>query len=51
MALLDIANNGLAAGTYSGTYASNILLEPMFRSDDIMRNYTIYPNVSTSRTF
>ena len=44
MALLDIANNGLG-GAYSGTYASNILLEPMFRSDDIMRNYTIYPNV------
>lgn len=36
-----------AAGTlaYNGTYASKILLEPMFHSDDIMRNYTIYPNV------
>ena len=32
-----------AAGTlaYNGTYASKILLEPMFHSDDIMRNYTI----------
>ena len=31
--------------TYAGSYASQILLEPMFRSDDIMRNYTVYPNV------
>lgn len=31
--------------TYAGSYASKILLEPMFRSDDIMRNYTVYPNV------
>ena len=44
MALLDIANNGLG-GLYVGTTASNILLEPMFRSDDIMRNYSLYPNV------
>ena len=44
MAALDIANNGLG-GLYVGTYASNILLEPMFRSDEIMRNYTVYPNV------
>tara|TARA_R100000655_G_scaffold24380_1_gene49051 strand:- start:2214 stop:3317 length:1104 start_codon:yes stop_codon:yes gene_type:complete len=39
-----IANNDLG-GLYKGTYASNILLEPMFRSDDIMKNYTVYPNV------
>ena len=44
MAVGDIADNGLG-GLYVGTYASGILLEPMFRSDDIMRNYTIYPNV------
>tara|TARA_R110002073_G_scaffold144222_2_gene296261 strand:+ start:2093 stop:3205 length:1113 start_codon:yes stop_codon:yes gene_type:complete len=44
MALLDIANNGLG-GLYTGTYASKILLEPMFHSDEIMRNYSIYPNV------
>lgn len=44
MAAGDIADNGLG-GLYVGSYASNILLEPMFRSDDIMRNYTIYPNV------
>jgi hypothetical protein len=44
MAAGDIADNGLG-GLYVGTYASNILLEPMFRSDEIMRNYTLYPNV------
>lgn len=42
--MADLATNGLG-GLYVGTYASNILLEPMFRSDDIMRNYTVYPNV------
>lgn len=44
MAAGDLANNGLG-GNYIGTYASGILLEPMFRSDDVMRNYTLYPNV------
>ena len=44
MAVGDIALDGLGAN-YQGTYASKILLEPMFRSDDIMRNYTVYPNV------
>jgi len=44
MAATDVAQNGLG-GLYVGTYASNIMLEPMFHSDDIMRNYTIYPNV------
>ena len=44
MAANDIANNMLG-GLYVGTYASQILLEPMFTSDDIMRNYSIYPNV------
>ena len=44
MAATDIALNGLGT-SYNGTYAAKILLEPMFHSDDIMRNYTIYPNV------
>lgn len=46
--MANVAIDGIAAGggaTYNGTYASKILLEPMFHSDDIMRNYTIYPNV------
>ena len=42
--MANIALDGLGA-TYQGQYASQILLEPMFRSDEIMRNYTIYPNV------
>jgi len=42
--MANIALDGLGAN-YQGTYASKILLEPMFRSDDIMRNYTVYPNV------
>mgnify|MGYP003676836249 CR=1 FL=1 len=42
--MANIALNTIAAA-YSGTYASRILLEPMFAGDDIMRNYTIYPNV------
>ena len=44
MAAGDIADNGLG-GLYIGGYAAGILLEPMFRSDDIMSSYTIYPNV------
>ena len=50
MAAADIAQNGIAAG-YNGTYASKILLEPMFHSDDIMRNYTIYPNVKVQANY
>lgn len=44
MAVGDIADNQLG-GLYVGGYAAGILLEPMFRSDDIMKSYTIYPNV------
>ena len=42
--MANVALDGIGAG-YKGTYASKILLEPMFHSDDIMRNYTIYPAV------
>ena len=42
--MANVAIDGLGTD-YKGTYASKILLEPMFHSDDIMRNYTIYPNV------
>ena len=44
MAHTNVALDGIGAG-YLGTYASKILLEPMFHSDDIMSNYTIYPAV------
>ena len=41
--MADIALKG--ALTYAGNNASKYLLEPMFHSDEIMRNYSIYPNV------
>ena len=42
--MANIAIDGLGA-VYQGKFASQILLEPMFTSDDIMGNYRIYPNV------
>ena len=42
--MANIALDGLGA-VYQGKFASQILLEPMFTSDDIMSNYRIYPNV------
>ena len=42
--MANVALNGITLA-YNGTYASGILLEPMFTSDDIMSNYTIYPAV------
>lgn len=42
--MANVASNGIGLA-YNGTYASGILLEPMFTSDDIMSNYTIYPAV------
>jgi hypothetical protein len=41
--MADIALQG--ALSFAGTNASKYLLEPMFHSDEIMRNYTVYPNV------
>ena len=41
-----MANVALSGAlTFAGTNASKYLLEPMFHSDEIMSNYTIYPNV------
>ena len=42
--MANVALDGIGLA-YNGTYASKILLEPMFTSDDIMSNYTIYPAV------
>ena len=42
--MANIATDGLGT-VYQGKFASQILLEPMFTSDDIMGNYRIYPNV------
>ena len=38
------AGNGINVA-YNGTYAAQMLLEPIFKSDNIMSNYTVYPNV------
>jgi hypothetical protein len=40
----NVANNSLAA-TYSGANLNEIFYEPVFRSDDLMRNYRVIPNV------
>lgn len=42
--MANVAANSIAVA-YEGQYAAKMLLEPMFHSDEIMNNYTIYPNV------
>ena len=44
MATGNVANNSIAA-TYSGAQLSELFYEPVFRSDDIMSNYRVIPNV------
>ena len=42
--MANVANNSIAA-TYVGAQLNEIFYEPVFRSDDIMRNYRVIPNV------
>ena len=42
--MANVANNSIAA-TYGGANLNEIFYEPVFRSDDIMRNYRVIPNV------
>jgi len=42
--MANVANNSIAA-TYGGAQLNEIIYEPVFRSDDIMRNYRVIPNV------
>ena len=42
--MANVANNSIAA-TYSGAQLNELFYEPVFRSDDIMRNYRVIPNV------
>ena len=42
--MANVANKGTFA-TYSGANLNEIFYEPVFRSDDIMRNYRVIPNV------
>jgi hypothetical protein len=44
MANVNVANNSIAA-TYGGAQLNELFYEPVFRSDDIMRNYRVIPNV------
>ena len=42
--MANVAKNSIAA-TYGGAQLNEIFYEPVFRSDDIMRNYRVIPNV------
>ena len=42
--MANVANKGTFS-TYSGDNLNEIFYEPVFRSDDIMRNYRVLPNV------
>ena len=42
--MANVANKGTFA-TYSGANLNEIFYEPVFRSDDIMKNYRVIPNV------
>lgn len=42
--MANVATNSIAA-TYSGANLNEIFYEPVFRSEDIMRNYRVIPNV------
>ncbi len=42
--MANVAKDSIAA-TYSGAQLNEIFYEPVFRSDDIMRNYRVIPNV------
>ena len=42
--MANVANKGTFA-TYSGANLNEIFYEPVFRSDDIMKNYRVLPNV------
>tara|TARA_R110001583_G_scaffold1732_3_gene13460 strand:- start:5495 stop:6496 length:1002 start_codon:yes stop_codon:yes gene_type:complete len=42
--MANVANDAIAA-TYGGANLNEIFYEPVFRSDDIMRNYRVIPNV------
>ncbi len=42
--MANVANNSIAA-TYSGAQLNELFYEPVFRSDDIMSNYRVIPNV------
>ena len=42
--MANVANDAITA-TYGGAQLNEIFYEPVFRSDDLMRNYRVIPNV------
>ena len=42
--MANVANNSISA-TYGGANLNEIFYEPVFRSEDLMRNYRVIPNV------
>ena len=42
--MANVADNAITA-TYGGANLNGIFYEPVFRSDEIMRNYRVIPNV------
>ena len=42
--MANVANNSIAA-VYGGANLNEIFYEPVFRSEDLMRNYRVIPNV------
>ena len=43
--MANVALNSIPAANYAGANLNEIFYEPVFRSDDIMRNYRVIPNV------
>ena len=43
--MANVANDDAITATYGGAQLNEIFYEPVFRSDDIMRNYRVIPNV------
>jgi hypothetical protein len=43
--MANVADKGGTFATYNGASLNELFYEPVFRSDDIMRNYRVIPNV------
>jgi hypothetical protein len=46
--MANVADNAITA-TYGGANLNEIFYEPVFRSDDLMRNYRVIPNVKRTQ--
>ena len=43
--MANVAAKGSSFATYSGANLNQLFFEPVFKSDEIMRNYRVIPNV------